>query len=636
MSAASQRIERLFSSALALPMLALFACSPAPAVPEGPSPPGYYNGVNPDTKSLTYNSPGYVLEDPVNIYAIWYGNGWIGSTTPYIVEDFLNQLGYSPYYKLNELFYDFTGNRIDRGLTYIQDDWTDEGYGTNLSATQATETLDIYNVVASELNTANLPVDPNGIYIVFTSQEITESNGTGGSLCGSPSSGGYLGYHDHYPYGSIDLKYVLVGSPLAPGCAPGPWQGVTTPNGLEADTMASTAAHEIFETVQDPDINAWTNPNVQESGDICAGTVSREGVYSVGGGAVADAHIGDRDWLLQGQWVQTPFGGCDTRVDLERPNAAHAGTNGHTTQDFNHDNMADVLWQDSSTGNLSLWLMWGTSPAAKQTIAQIPNNLHFYGTGDFDDDHKTDIVLRDENTGNVQVWLMDGATHTSTLTATLNAGWQLIGIADLAGTGHDRILVRSTGSTAAILGIIPGGGSHNLVNTDGSNAIPPWNMQLAGTGDFDGDGKSDLLWRDASSRNVLIWYMNGSTVEQTFSTGITAQLVRGIGDIDGDGHADLVYSPTSATPGLYSTQLDVAYFKSRGTYGGDNAFGSLPNSQWRVEQISDANADGRAEIYVRNRQTGEFGMWWITSGTPHLNNYVSIDTPRLDEEVQRD
>jgi hypothetical protein len=637
MSAGSQRIERLFSSALALPMLALFACSPAPGVPEGPSPPGRYAGVAPDTKSLTYQSPGYVLEDAVNIYAIWYGT-WFDSLTPYFVENFLSELGYSPYYKLNELFYDWTGKRIDRGLTYMQDYFPPTSFGEDLSASGPDQgTLDIYNIVASALDNGWLPVDPDGIYIVFTSSEISESNGFGGSLCGSPSSGGYLGYHDHYPYGSIDLKYALVGSPLAYGCAPGPWNNVTTPNGLEADTMVSTAAHEIFETVQDPDLNAWVNPNIQESGDLCAGTVSREDVYSVGGGAVADVTIGGFDWMLQGQWVQTPFGGCDTRVDLERPNAGHAGTNGRTTQDFNNDSMADVLWQDSSTGNLSMWLMFGTYPATKQTVANIPNNLHFYGTGDFNDDHKTDIVLRDENTGNVQVWLMDGATHTSTLNASPNAGWQLIGIGDIGGTGHDKLLVRGIGQNEPILSITPGGTTQTLVFGTGADAIPPWNMQLAGTGDFDGDGKSDLLFRDASTRQLLVWYMNGHTVASTYTPNISAPLVRGIGDIDGDGHADLIYSPTSATAGLYSTQLDVVYFHARGNSYEDPAFGSLPNSQWRIEQISDANADGRAEIYVRNRKTAEFGMWWVTNApAPRLNNFVSIDTPRLDEEVQRD
>ena len=39
----------------------------------------------------------------------------------------------------------------------------------------------------------------------------------------------------------------------------------------------------------------------------------------------------------------------------------------------------------------------------------------------------------------------------------------------------------------------------------------PTTWTIVGTGDFDGDGKSDMLWRDGSG-NVAIWFMNGTVV----------------------------------------------------------------------------------------------------------------------------
>jgi hypothetical protein len=38
------------------------------------------------------------------------------------------------------------------------------------------------------------------------------------------------------------------------------------------------------------------------------------------------------------------------------------------------------------------------------------------------------------------------------------------------------------------------------------------------TGDYNGDGKSDLLWRDTSG-NTVIWFMNGVGVSSTGSIG---------------------------------------------------------------------------------------------------------------------
>ncbi|MBV9970935.1 MAG: FG-GAP repeat protein, partial [Xanthobacteraceae bacterium] len=41
------------------------------------------------------------------------------------------------------------------------------------------------------------------------------------------------------------------------------------------------------------------------------------------------------------------------------------------------------------------------------------------------------------------------------------------------------------------------------------------------TGDFNGDGKSDLLWQD-SAGDTFIWYMNGASVLGPASVGNVA------------------------------------------------------------------------------------------------------------------
>jgi hypothetical protein len=56
----------------------------------------------------------------------------------------------------------------------------------------------------------------------------------------------------------------------------------------------------------------------------------------------------------------------------------------------------------------------------------------------------------------------------------------------------------------------------------------PSNWSVAATGDFDGDGKTDILWRDTTSGTVAIWFMNGlqvasSAVVATVTTDWTVQ-----------------------------------------------------------------------------------------------------------------
>jgi FG-GAP-like repeat len=69
----------------------------------------------------------------------------------------------------------------------------------------------------------------------------------------------------------------------------------------------------------------------------------------------------------------------------------------------------------------------------------------------------------------------------------------------------------------------------------------PTNWDVVGTSDFDGDGKSDIAWRDLNSGNVAIWLMNGAAIKSSGGLGSVPLnwLILGTGDYNGDGKSDL-------------------------------------------------------------------------------------------------
>ena len=89
----------------------------------------------------------------------------------------------------------------------------------------------------------------------------------------------------------------------------------------------------------------------------------------------------------------------------------------------------------------------------------------------------------------------------------ISTTWSVVGTGDCNGDGTSDILWRNAYGNVAIW----------LMN--GSQVLP-WsavlgnvatNWSIAETGDFNGDGNSDILWRDTTG-DVAIWFMNGTTV----------------------------------------------------------------------------------------------------------------------------
>jgi glucose/arabinose dehydrogenase len=277
-----------------------------------------------------------------------------------------------------------------------------------------------------------------------------------------------------------------------------------------------------------------------------------------------------------------------------------------TRFDFNGDGRADILWRNNTTGDNYLFPMNGTAIQAGEGYLRMVADLNWKvaGVGDFDGDGKADILWRNTSTGQNYLYFMDGTTikpGEGFIRTVADQGWQVAGTGDFDGDGKDDILWRNAATGENYLYPMDG---LSIKATEGSlRSVADLTWQVAGVGDFDGDGKADVLWRNSSSGQNYLYPMDGKAIKPSEGFMRTvADLnwrVAGIGDFDGDGAADILWR-NAATGENYLYLMQGRTIKPSEGY-----LRSVADLDWQIVAAGDYDGDGKADVLWRHATSGE-------------------------------
>jgi hypothetical protein len=224
-------------------------------------------------------------------------------------------------------------------------------------------------------------------------------------------------------------------------------------------------------------------------------------------------------------------------------------------KDFNGDGFADLVWDNTSTGQLAIWLLKNGVYSSESNLPATSPSWHIAGVGDFLDNGQSDLVFENLN-GQHAIWILQGGVFQSSLT----------------------------------LPTVPA----------------PWHV--VGAGDFNGDGNADLVWENSTTGDRAIWFLNQGVFvsEMSLPTTSPSWHIAGVGDFLGSGQSDLVFENTM-------TGQHAIWILQDGVFQSSINLPTLP-APWHIMGAGDFNGDGQADLVWQNTSTGQVAIWFLTNG----------------------
>jgi Domain of unknown function (DUF4347)/FG-GAP-like repeat len=316
----------------------------------------------------------------------------------------------------------------------------------------------------------------------------------------------------------------------------------------------------------------------------------------------------------------------------------------------------------SLVNNISVLLGNGNGGFSAPTNINVGNETERVVVGDFNGDTKLDIVVSTSaptdaggTTYSISALLNNGTGTFGSPTNSTAAGSDAIEVADLNGDGKLDLVIAQGSSDPGEIAVLTGNGLGgfsaptilNVGRYPNSIAIGDFNsdskpdLAVADFGDsnisvllnrstppytrndFNGDGKSDILWRNDFG-SVAVWQMNGATVTSGNLTSVpnidASWKAAGTGDFNGDGKSDILWRNTNGAVAVWTMDGATVTASNR------TSTPTLDNS-WKTAGTGDYNGDGKSDILWRN-DNGSIAVWTMNGAT--ITSSVLTSTPALD------
>jgi hypothetical protein len=291
-----------------------------------------------------------------------------------------------------------------------------------------------------------------------------------------------------------------------------------------------------------------------------------------------------------------------------------------TVPDFNGDKNRDIFWRNNETGKNKAWLFSGVDGEFTEISLADRGKDWDFKIADFNGDGKSDFFWRNSTTGENQVWIanVSGNTFNETFTITdiisTEKSWY-VDIGDFNGDSKNDLIWRNYQTGQNAIWLMDGSSSDRgfIYTVDDKN----WDLKVGYAND---DNRTDLYWYQRDTGEVAIWLMNGNNSGDGFNSGDNKVIYTlqdknwrfELGETNGDGKNDLIWRN-------YQTGENAIWLIDGAKFTNTAFIYKLDDLNWDYD-LADTNGDGKTDLIWRNYKTGENAIWFVDGVTFELKN----------------